>query len=58
MDEFHKEAMRVALTSGISRREVADALRSGFSICNKWVSAQRNTDVIFAEDRKLARENE
>ncbi len=30
----------------------------GFSTLNKWVSAHRDTDVISAEDRDLARENE
>ena len=49
---------RIALTSGLSRRQVADDLGVGFSTLNKWVSAQRDTDVISAEDRALARENE
>ena len=57
-DEFRKEAVRIALTSGLSRRQVADDLGVGFSTLNKWVSAQRGTDVISAEDRELARENE
>jgi transposase len=57
-DEFRKEAMRIALTSGLSRRQVADDLGVGFSTLNKWVSAQRGTDVVSAEDRDLARENE
>jgi transposase len=57
-DEFRKEAVRIALTSGLSRRQVADDLGVGFSTLNKWVSAQRGTDVVSAEDHKLARENE
>ena len=56
-DEFRKEAVRIALTSGLSRRQVADDLGGGFSTLNKWVSAHRDTDVISAEDRDLAREN-
>jgi transposase len=57
-DEFRKEAVRIALTSGLSRRQVADDLGGGFSTLNKWVSAHRGTDVVSAEDRELARENE
>ena len=49
---------RIALTKGLSRRQVADDLGVGFSTLNKWVSAHRNADVISAEDRDLARENE
>jgi len=57
-DEFCKDAVRIALTSGLSRRQVADDLVGGFSTLNKWVSAHRDTDVVSAEDRDLARENE
>ena len=57
-DEFHKDAVRIALTSGLSRRQVADDLGRGFSTLNKWVSAYRGTDVVSGEDRDLARENE
>ena len=50
--------MRIALTSGLSRRQVADDLGVGLSTLNKWVTAHRDTDVVSAEDRELARENE
>ena len=57
-DEFRKEAVRIALTSGLSRRQVADDLGVGFSTLNKWVSAHRGADMVSAEDHELARENE
>lgn len=57
-DEFRKDAVRIALTSGLSRRQVADDLGVGLSTLNKWVNAHRDTDVVSAEDRELARENE
>ena len=57
-DEFRKGAVWIALTSGLSRRQVAYALGVGLSTLNKWVNAHRDTDVISAEDRELARENE
>ena len=56
-DEFRKEAVRIALTSGLSRRQVADDLGVGFSTLNKWVSAHRNPDVISAGDHDLTWEN-
>jgi len=57
-NEFRKEAVRIALTSGLSRHQVADGLGVGFSTINKWMGAHRGTDVISADDRDLARENE
>ncbi|TCP58544.1 transposase [Rhodovulum bhavnagarense] len=57
-DEFRKEAVRIALTSGLIRRQVADDLGVGLSTLNKWVNAHRDTDVVSPEDRELARENE
>ena len=36
-DEFRKDAVRIALTSGLSRRQVADNLGVGLSTLNKWV---------------------
>ena len=49
-DEFRKEAVRIALTSELSRRQVADDLGGGFSTLNKWGSAHRDTDVASAEN--------
>ena len=57
-DEFRKDAVRIALTSGLTRRQVADDLGVGLSTLNKWVNAHRDTDVVSPEDRELARENE
>jgi transposase-like protein len=57
-DEFRKDAVRIALTSGLLRQQVADDLGVGKSTLNKWVTAHRDTDVISTEDRDLAAENE
>ena len=57
-DEFRKDAVRIALTSGLSRRQVADDLGVCLSTLNKGVTAHRDTDVVSAEDRELARENQ
>lgn len=57
-EEFRKDAVRIALTSGLSRQRVADDLGVGKSTLNKWVTAHRDTDVVSSEDRELAKENE
>ena len=57
-DEFRKDAVRIALISGLTRRQVANDLGVGLSTLNKWVTAHRDTDVVSSEDRELARENE
>jgi transposase len=57
-DEFRKDAVRIALTSGLTRKQVADDLGVGMSTLNKWITAHRDTDVVSHEDRELALENE
>jgi transposase len=57
-DEFRKDAVRIALISALSRKQVADDLGVGKSMLNEWVTAHRDTDVILSEDCELAKENE
>ena len=53
-DEFRKDAVLITLTSGLSRRHVADDLGVGMSTLKKWVAAHRDSDVVSTEDRQLA----
>ncbi|MGA9412839.1 MAG: IS3 family transposase [Roseobacter sp.] len=57
-DEFRKDAVRIALTSGLMRKQVADDLGVGMSTLNKWITAHRDTDVVSKEDLSLAQEND
>ena len=57
-DEFRKDAVRIALTSGLKRKQVADDLDVGMSTLNKWITAHRDTDVVSQEDLDLAKEND
>ena len=57
-DDFRKDAVRIALTSGLTRKQVADDLGVGMSTLNKWVTVHRDTDVVSKEDLDLAREND
>ena len=56
-DEFRKDAVRIALTSGLTRKQVASDLGVGLSTLNKWITAHRDTDVVSKEDLSLAQEN-
>ena len=56
--EFRQDAVRIALTSGLTRRQVADDLGVGMSTLNKWITAHRDTDVVSKEDLSLAKEND
>ena len=57
-DEFRQDAVRIALTSGLTRKQVADDLGVGMSSLNKWITAHRDTDVVSKEDLSLAKEND
>jgi len=50
--------VRIALTSGLTRKQVADDLGVGMSTLNKWITAHRDTDMISKEDLSLAQEND
>ena len=57
-DEFRQDAVRIALSSGLTRKQLADNLGVGMSTLNKWITAYRDTDVVSKEDLDLAEENE
>ena len=57
-EEFRQDAVRIALTSGLTRKQVAADLGVGMSTLNKWITAYRDTDVVSKEDLDLAQENE
>ena len=57
-EEFRKDAVRIALTSGLTRRQIANDLGIGMSTLNKWITAHRDTDVVSADDRALVLANE
>lgn len=57
-EEFKREAVRIALTSGLKRRQVASDLGVGFSTLAKWVQKSKPGDLPPAADIDLAKENE
>ena len=56
--EFKRDAVRIALTSGLTRRQVASDLGIGLSTLGKWVRAVSEEAKVPAQDAELLRENE
>jgi len=57
-EEFRREAVRIALTSGLPRERIASDLGVGKSTLQKWISQYRPVDLEAAPQADLARENE
>ena len=57
-DEFKREAVRIALTSGLTRKQVAADLGIGFSTLSKWIQHSRNDETIPAPEHDLVKEVE
>lgn len=62
--EFRREAVRLALTSGRTRREIAEDLGIGLSTLTRWLRDERDASEpseapvdIHAELKRLRREN-
>ena len=56
--EFKREAVRIALSSGLPRDRVALDLGIGKSTLGKWLAHYRPSDLVSAPQADLARENE
>jgi len=56
--EFRQEAVRIALTSGLTRRQVASDLGIGFSSLSKWIRQSRNDETLSVPDQDLYKEVE
>ncbi len=57
-EEFKREAVRIALTSGLTRKQVASDLGVGFSTLAKWIQKSQPDDLPPPVDINLAKENE
>ncbi len=56
-DEFKRDAVRIALTSGLTRRQVASDLGVGLSTLRKWIRAISEGARVAERDADLGREN-
>ena len=57
-DEFKRDAVRIALTSGLTRRQVASDLGAGLSTLGKWMRTISDEAKMPERDTDLLRENE
>jgi transposase len=57
-EDFKRETVRIALSSGLSRERVAADMGVGKSTLHKWITQYRPTDVVIDPQADLARENE
>lgn len=57
-EEFKRDAVRIALTSGLTRRQVASDLGMGISTLNKWIKVAQETEDASLPDAELVREVE
>ena len=49
-DKFRQDAVRIALISGLTRKQVADNLGVGIPTLSKWITAHLDTDVTSKVD--------
>ena len=57
-DEFKRDAVRIAQTSGLTMCQAASDLGIGLSTLGKWVRAISDETKVPAQDAELLRENE
>lgn len=57
-EEFMRDAVRIALTSGLPRQQVAADLGVGLSSLTRWIGLYGDREGAPAGDQALARENE
>ncbi|MBK1636507.1 transposase [Rhodovulum adriaticum] len=57
-EEFKREAVRIALTSGLPRRQVAADLGVGLSTLNKWIKAHGDAGTVPQKEAELVKEIE
>ena len=58
-EEFRSEAVRIALTSGLSHKQVGADLGIGLSTLGKWITSHKHTELLSGpdndKDKELAR---
>lgn len=56
-DEFRRDAVRIATSSGLTRPKVASDLGVGLSTLNKWVQKHRHDDLMSGPHEDVEKEN-
>jgi len=56
-DEFRRDAVRIATTSGLTRPQIAPDLGVGLSTLNKWVQRHQHDDLMSGPHEDVEKEN-
>jgi len=56
-DEFRRDAVRIAISSGLTRPQVSSDLGVGLSTLNKWVQQQQHDDLMSGPHEDVEKEN-
>ena len=57
-ETFRHDAVRIALTSGLTRRQVSSNLGVGLSPLKEWIKNHGDEGLVDTADADLLRENE
>jgi transposase len=57
-DEFRRDAVRIAVTSGLTRPQLSSDLGVGLSTLNKWVQKHQHDDLMSGPHEDVEKENE
>ena len=55
-EEFRRDAVRMALTSGLTRPQLASDLGVGVSTLNKWVQKHQHDDLMSGPHEDIEKE--
>ena len=56
-DEFRRDAVRMAATSGLTRPQLSSDLGVGLSTLNKWVQRHQHDDLMSGPHEDVEKEN-
>ena len=56
-DEFRRDAVRIATSSGLTRPQVLSDLGVGLSTLNKWVQKHQHDDLMSGPHEDVEKEN-
>jgi len=56
-EEFRRDAVSIATTSGLTRPQIASDLGVGLSTLNKWVQKHQHDDLMSGPHEDVEKEN-
>ena len=57
-EEFRRDAVRIAISSGLTRPQVSSDLGVGLSTLNNWVQKHQHDDLMSGPQEDVEQENE